>query len=175
MRRRFERYKLVLAYACSRGPALPIHPNLEIVGSPCGTAYACICHRGSVMRRQELYRPGSHDLHVLYVRYFDAVLPFLRPSSEHLNDTPRPLFVGGPCMSAASSYAGSRGVTMSFLPNTRRLCLAKHTNVLFVASLLYSLFRDHSADLIFTSPSVLQVSLASTSRPRYRFDPTLPD
>lgn len=168
MRGRFRRYKLVWAHACTRIPALPTHPNQKIVGFSCGTAYVCICHCGGVMRRQSPSRPGSHGLHILYVRYFNAVLPHLRLPFYCSIILLYPLFADRPCMSAASSYAGSRGVTMNFLPNAQRPCLAKYTNVSIVASLPYLLFCGPSLRPIITNPFVSQISLASTSQPFHR-------
>jgi hypothetical protein len=73
------------------------------------------------------------------------------------------LFAGGLCTSAVSSCAGSREVTMSFPSNARRPCLAKHTNVLIVASLPYPLSCDPSFGLILASPSVSQNLLATST------------
>jgi hypothetical protein len=67
-------------------------------------------------------------------------------------------------MPAASSYAGSRGVTMSFLPNARRPSLAEHTNVLIAASFPDPLTCGPSVDTISASPFVPQIPLTSTSR-----------
>lgn len=128
-----------------------------------------VCHRSSAMRRQAPSRAGSHDLHVLYVRYFYVVSPALRLLSEHLHDTLRLLFADAPSMSAASSCAGIREVTMSFLPNARRPCLAKDTNVSIVASLPYPLFCSAYLCSILASPFVSQNLLTNTSRSVHRY------
>ena len=122
-----------------------------------------ICHCGGVMLCQAPSRPGSHGLHGLSSTSGTSTLCY---SYLHLfssvSMTPfDSLFAGRPCMPAAASYAGSRGVTMSPPPNAQCPCLAKPTNVLIVASLPDLLSCGPSADSIFASPFVPQVLLAA--------------